>query len=175
MSDRVPDFVDPLRLAEQGRRIEGRIKLERLSRLGSLLSSQKGEVIIDVEFGVGADGIPALRGTLSAQLEMYCQRCMTPAQFAIEAGINLGIVKNEQEAALLPDEYEPLQVEHEPTHFGDIVEDELILALPIAPMHEKSECAAWEPAEEPAGDEEEKKNPFSVLAELKSASDEESN
>ena len=29
---------------------------------------------------------------------MYCQRCMTPAQFAIEADINLGIVKNEQDA-----------------------------------------------------------------------------
>ena len=72
---------------------------------------------------------------------------------------------------MLPDEYEPLQVEHEPTHFGDIIEDELILALPIAPMHDKSDCAAWEPPEVPVEAEEAKQNPFSVLAKLKSASD----
>ena len=71
----------------------------------------------------------------------------------------------------LSPEYEPLFVEDEPLHLADIVEDELILALPAVAMHPESECTG---AQHPSRDGEEesqpaeaKPNPFAVLAKLK--------
>jgi len=67
----------------------------------------------------------------------------------------------------LSDRYEPLLVTAEPANIADIVSDEVLLALPIVPLHRVSDgCNADLKAYKPPEDEQ-RENPFAVLAGLK--------
>ena len=91
--------------------------------------------------------------------------------FPIDSTVQLAIIESQEEAELLPSEYEPLVIGHEPLYLQDLIEDELLLALPIVPMHPKDQCPAGEQeyqADEPDEQEEAAKdNPFAALADLK--------
>jgi len=170
MSDRLPDFIDPLRLAEQNLTLNGRVDLQRLSRLQESLSSREGEVDIALEFGTDEQGVRFVSGTVDADLQMLCQRCMEPMTQAVHAKIALGLVRGEAEAERLPSGYEPLQLDSDRLYLADLIEDELILALPISPMHEQPACTPWR--QDRSGEEQaEKASPFSILAGLKSRAD----
>jgi uncharacterized protein len=88
----------------------------------------------------------------------------------------LSPVSGPVEAEGLPDEYDPLMLEDALLHPMDLIEDELILAIPPAPRHPESECAVklqdyqQEPRAETPADTTD--NPFAVLASLKRDSDE---
>ena len=77
----------------------------------------------------------------------------------------LGLITSEAQENALPEQMEPLLVpESGEMPAIDLVEDELILAVPVVPINPDSELPSQEWHEEP---EEEKQNPFGVLAQLK--------
>jgi uncharacterized protein len=91
----------------------------------------------------------------------------------LEGENTLAIVWTDEQAAQLPRHLEPLIVNEEAYSLWDVVEDELILALPPFSYHPLEECKQIQiesdfstslPDQE-AG--EEKPNPFDVLAQLK--------
>jgi uncharacterized protein len=79
-------------------------------------------------------------GQIRATLEVVCQRCLEPMPVEVKSEVRLGIVRRESEAVALPPEYEPLQVDGERISLLSVVEDELILALPVAPLHPPGRC-----------------------------------
>jgi DUF177 domain-containing protein len=169
MSDRLPEAIDPIRLADQQKLLKGRIPLSRMRRLGPSLAVADGWVEVDLGFGVDDLGIRYLGGRISAELQLVCQRCMEPMALPVAAAPSLGLVRSDAEAERLPSYYEPLVVGSEPMLLSTLVEDELILALPIVPVHPADLCPARSstaakddtaPAPESAG-------PFAVLAALK--------
>ena len=77
----------------------------------------------------------------------------------------LGLITSEAQEAALPEQMEPLLVpESGEMPAIDLVEDELILAVPVVPINPDSELPSQEWHEE---EEEEKQNPFGVLSQLK--------
>jgi uncharacterized protein len=172
---RVPDYLDPWRAAEQGRRLEGTIALAELPRVLDLLVNPEGGVRFELEFFRDDKRRSCVRGRVTATLELRCQRCLGPLAFQVGATLLLGLVQGFDEAERLPEEYDPLIVEGDRVRPVELVEDELILALPQVPMHAPHEAcadgamrqaltaapAAGEPGEEEAD------NPFQVLAQLK--------
>ena len=66
MSARLPERVDPLRLAELGRTFHGRLPLARLVRLGQSLCDQAGEVEVELAFGRDEQGRLTLSGRIDA-------------------------------------------------------------------------------------------------------------
>lgn len=195
MSRRLPEFIEPLRLVEKRQALQGDIALSQMKRLVSLLSDSAdederangsgdsdGDVRVDLQFGVDDSGQANIRGMLTARLQLNCQRCMQPMKFDVEAHVSLAIVHNDSQAKNLPDRYEPLllrkdDVSTDKVSLTELVEDELLLALPAIAMHKIEEC--------PAGDEllsrhndgsvdetvevakSIKPNPFAVLEQLK--------
>ncbi len=170
MSRRIPEHIDPFRLAEADRQIAGRLPLEQMQRLAPSLLSSEGVVEVDLMFQVDDIGVPCIRGELHATLQVICQRCMEPMKLAIDASVSLGLLKREDRGEELPGEYEPLVIDEHPASLSDIIEDELILALPVVPMHELTECPAAEyvAAGTEATEETVTENPFAVLTQLKS-------
>lgn len=182
-SDRLPDFIDPVRLAEQQRELRGQIPLSRMHRLASSLAGAEGLVDVGLRFGIDALGVRFMTGRIHAELVVTCQRCMEAMAGPVEAEISLGLVRSDSEAERLPENYEPLLVGAEPMPLSAIIEDELILALPIVSMHApeqcpastRPECAADDvPAEgaDPEADQAadraaDRANPFAVLRALK--------
>lgn len=167
---RLPHQIDPFRLAEAGTQLSGHLPLRQFSRLRELLADDSGEIAVKLDFEVDELGVPIVLGKVSARLSLTCQRCLGAFAYPVDAQIALAWIKTAQEADKLPLRYEPYLVEETPLQLNDVIEDELLLALPQIPMHELAECPAsklLKQSDKRTGEPEQKANPFSVLAKLK--------
>lgn len=168
-SERLPVHIDPIRMAETRRLLEGRIALAEMARLSGSLLDSEGEVTVSLEFGVDSEGMRFMRGRIQAEVSLECQRCLETMRYPVDSEFSLALVRSTAEAEALPSHYEPLLVEGEPLFLRDIIEDELLLALPIVPMHAPEECSVGSSADEARKDTgaTKKESPFAVLADLK--------
>ena len=174
MLKRVPQFIDPHRLADTGERIAGQTDLVPMSRLAPMLYSTDTVAEVDLGFGVDEQGIRCVRGRVSASLSMICQRCLEPMQIPIAAQVSLGIVSSEAEASRLPEGYEPLIAAADPMPLASLIEDELILALPAIARHPASDCKAKPAAHNEVAEDAQDNaggatGPFAVLARLRTS------
>ena len=170
--ERLPLQIDPFRLAEARRVLEGRIALRHMKRLASALSNTEGEIEVSLEFGIDNMGVPFVSGALQANLSLICQRCLEEMNMPVETELALGFVRSSVEAEAMIGPYEPYIVESVPVDLMDIIEDEILLSLPQIPMHPFEECPARELYEQAAeqGEQENevsRESPFHVLAGLK--------
>ncbi len=145
MSGRLPVELDPLNLADRGRLLEGSIPVAAFRRLGTWLHADSGTIEAILRFERDPGGRRVLRGSMRGELELLCQRCLRPFALPIDREFRLVLVESAAEADLLPDELEPLVVDQRRgMHTVDLLEDELILALPLVPRcgHGGHECEA---------------------------------
>lgn len=135
MVSRLPDSVLPARLADRGVELAGEIPLRGMRRLGASVLSTEGAVAIKLAFSRDEKGLRYVSGTVAARLSLRCQRCLEPMEVPIVGRVALGVVESEVEGNRLPPELEPLLVGPDPLSLVELVEDELILALPLVPLH----------------------------------------
>jgi len=172
-NERLPVHIDPIRMAETRRLLQGSIALAEMARLAESLQDTDGEVAVSLEFGIDNEGIRFMRGHIEAEVGLECQRCLETMRYPIDSEFSLAMVRNAGEAETLPSHYEPLLVGGEPLFLRDIIEDELLLALPIVAMHPPEECSVRISSDRQAGKTNTdtgataKENPFAVLADLK--------
>ena len=167
MSRDNPDVVDLWRLAEQRRGFSGTWPLARCSRLKTSLHSAEGEVAFDIDLGTDDLGVRFADIGVAAKLILLCQRSLEPFSFQVERKTRLGLIAREEDESALPAGYEPYIVPAEPLELVDLVEDELILALPIVPLAPDAPLdASFGPVEIDPG-QAEQSGPFAVLAGLK--------
>ena len=171
MSQRIPDLLDPWRFADQGKEVDGRIPLESMPRLSACLLDVSGQAGFNLRFERDAQRRATLKGKIWADLILECQRCLEAVTLPVSTQVAIAFVEGQDQAAQLPESLDPCLVTEGQVHFRDLIEDELLLALPQVAMHDDSECpvpligtADEKPAEQ---DEQLEKNPFAVLAELK--------
>jgi len=171
MSNRLPDIIKPLHLADTRQTLSGYFPLEKMSRLVPSLSAPRGIVEIELEFGIDAQKIRHAKGHIQATLNLVCQRCFHSMPFPVNAEINLGMVTTMEEVDLLPESYEPLMVKEPVISLLEMIEDELMLVLPLVIRHKESVCHVEQDfSTEPEQDRHvpnEPKNPFAVLEQLK--------
>jgi len=162
-------------MAETQRILTGKIPLTTMKRLSSLLTDNAADVVIDLVFGVDESGQANITGKVEAQVFMLCQRCMQPMELQLSADVSLAIVSSDYPTEQLPSYYEPLVVEDETVPLSELVEDELLLALPSVPLHDPEECQVQETFTTNQGRNkfaaveapESKPNPFAVLEQLR--------
>lgn len=168
----LPHQIDPIRLADAGRIMEGGLAVSRFGRLQPLLEDDSGEVDYRLEFGKDEDGHRVVAMQLDAELRLRCQRCLEALDFPVHHKTVLGFFQSEMEYERHGDRYEPIMVDEGLLNPVDIIEDELLLCLPQVPMHPIDECSGRETidklAEETEATEQKGKNPFAVLEKLKS-------
>lgn len=166
MLEALPDRIDPLRLARGRKRLCGQVPLARMPRLCTSLQRIDGHVDVDLQFDRDAERLARMTGTAQALLVFSCQRCLEPVALEVCAEVNVVL--------LAPGERVVLQARQESTEvvggsmpLTEMVEDELILSLPITPMHEESECRAVRTRQESPRVRQEEDNPFAVLSSFK--------
>ncbi|HFD12343.1 MAG TPA: metal-binding protein [Crenotrichaceae bacterium] len=166
MSSRLPVEIDPENLVEKKSELSGHLPLSGFVRLSEALIVDEGEVDIIVSFRKDGD-IKVVSGHVNAALFVQCQCCLKPVCIQVDRDFLLAIVRSNEQAKRLPDIYDPLLLEKERVVFSDLVEDELILAIPDIPRHE--DC---QPEQLTFGDvapeQQAEPNPFAKLAKLKS-------
>ncbi len=170
LTTRLPDKVEPYRLAARAERLAGLMSLDRFERLTEQVGAQSGDCQVWLEFAIDAQGRREIRGRLEAELQLPCRRCLEPMAQSVASDFLLGMVTSDTLAADLPGTHEPVLVENEQLNLLEVVEDELILSLPQVVYHDEAHCRvsrdqlssgeAPEPSE-PAV------NPFEVLRHLK--------
>jgi uncharacterized protein len=117
------------------------LPLSRLRRLADRLANAEGEVACRLLFARDGDGKGVIHGEIRATLQLVCQRCMSPVAWSIDEAFTLVPVQSIEEANLLPDHYEPLLLGEAMVRPAEILEDELLLALPQIAMHGTGDCA----------------------------------
>ncbi|HBK46066.1 MAG TPA: hypothetical protein DDZ67_06440 [Xanthomonadaceae bacterium] len=167
MSANVPELLDAWRMVAARRRFDGRIPLASMDRLRGSLLDTDGECSYSLEFGrddVLQVAYVELR--IDAQLPMECQRSLQRFLLPVNLVQRLGLIRNEAEEAALPPDYEALLVpEDGMLRAADLVEDELVLAVPVVPVAPGSEMVE---SDWPATEQElSKASPFAALAALK--------
>jgi uncharacterized protein len=179
-STRAPDSrrLDVAALAATGAEIAGEWPQEGFARLAlsTLPSGPDGLAPAPVSFHVAAErapleggGVyPALRIDVSTQVRLECQRCLQPMLQPLRVDRRFFFVPGEDAAAALDAETDDDVLELTPAlDLHALVEDELLLALPIVPRHE----ACPEPMSLSFGEEDAasaaEDHPFAALAALK--------
>lgn len=170
MLEQLPELIEPLALVDKRRQIKGSLPLSRMPRLQDLLMSMEGEARIELRFEKEGR-IAAVLGFVEADLQLQCQCCLGSLSWPVHSVVSLGIVKSIDEADLLPEQYEPLLLEEDSLLLADIIQEELLLAIPPIPQHEH--CEGLKPltadGEQPAAAVR-RENPFAVLSGLKKMS-----
>lgn len=165
MSQRSVIF-DPFKFAAEGRQVSGRVAVGDLARLSDVLFDAEGEVSYQVIGDQALDGPSMLRIEAHGVLHLCCQRCLGALSWPVSISPVLQLVRP---GAPIPDDeleedgYDAVEASAEMDVLA-LVEDELLLALPVAPRHDV--CEAPRPL---GGDQ--KKSPFAVLAGLNKRSD----
>jgi uncharacterized protein len=152
------------------RSFQGSLPIAAMPRLCEALADDAGSAQYQLDFGRDEFGTAYVDVRVQAPLWVICQRSLDPFIMPITVESRLGLIRFEREEAGLPAGCEPLLIaEDDKLKPIDVIEDELLLALPLIPVNPDSalpEETTRPPVEEVSADER-PDNPFAVLRELK--------
>jgi uncharacterized protein len=137
----LPQYVDPLRLAQQEESIAGRLPVSAMPRLKEVLRDDSGTAEFRLKFRRDEQGLIRVLGEFSTSLRAVCQRCLEPLELPLAGTINVTPVSTETGTERVPAGAEPLFLSEGRIHLISFIEDEILLALPIAPVHGSGQCA----------------------------------
>ncbi|WP_171909780.1 YceD family protein [Aquisalimonas asiatica] len=163
--------MDVALFSKQGREVRASMAIGDMPRLAGLLADGSGTASLDLRFEQDVGRRPVVNGSISATVSVICQRCLEPMALVLQPRVTVAMIRREDEADTLPEEYDPLLCPDGEVVLGEFVQDELILALPVIPRHENDVSCRPLTGDAPGGDgvapEEVKDNPFAVLSALK--------
>jgi len=173
MVTRVPKQLD-LAKAITGYAWEGELPLRDFPRLLELLETPEpeGSVAFRVEFSDSRLLPGEARIQARAVLPLQCQRSLQGFDFPVDLDRQVGFVTATDQLDRLSPDMEPSWLTEGQVNLRDLIEDELILAIPEIPLSSDGEVPAeylaeTAPEPEPEAEESPKVNPFAVLEKLK--------
>ncbi|MGI9212523.1 MAG: YceD family protein, partial [Methylococcaceae bacterium] len=135
MTGTLPELIDPLEFVDKRKRIHGELSLSRMARLEGMILNPEDKVRLDLSF-MREDRYSVISGHIEATLILECQCCLEPMDWPVACELRLGIVSSVDESARLPDSLEPFLLTGDPlVSVSDLIEDELLLAIPPVPQH----------------------------------------
>ncbi|MFV1996413.1 MAG: DUF177 domain-containing protein [Acidiferrobacterales bacterium] len=169
----MPSSIDPIQLADQNTHLSGVIPLRRMKRLLAYCRSDKGDVSIELAFSYDRGReVRALRGEVATEITATCERCLEPVTLTLKNRVDLLLLTPGQGNL---EEQDEVLIVTEPVSLAELVENELILGMPMVPKHALDQCMAakvtgnsgiqsgtLEPAQDSG-----KESPFAGLAKLK--------
>lgn len=158
-------LINSAEFAREAQHLEGQITLQQLARLHDQLASTDGTVHYVLQGGLTERREPRIECTITSSVQLVCQRCLSALAHQMTAHSQLILVNSEAQLPALEEE-DPsadYMVANPAFDVIALVEDEILLALPIAPMHEQGHCVD-RPSDAPSSGA---SSPFAALAKLK--------
>ena len=134
-------FIDSLDFARHGRELQGTVALAQMPRLQDLLTSLDGELSYTMRGSQDISGKPQLDLALDGQCQLRCQRCLDNFTHTLHLDTRLLLVRGaevDMESSMEDDPDRILASDH--LDVLELLEDEILLSLPIAPKHLPGEC-----------------------------------
>ena len=165
MSPDLPQRIEPARLADAESHLQGKLNTDAMQRLKDLILDPSGPVELDLAFGRDERGVIRITGDYRVNVSLRCQRCLELMEMTLSNPFNIGLVPPDGSGDRISGEFEPIIMEGSAIELLTLVEDELLLALPMSAVHALEDCPAAEDVRERAP---KKPNPFEVLKKIKS-------
>jgi uncharacterized protein len=136
--------IDGFEFASAGATQQGTWPLRDFPRLRDMLAADEGEVAYEVDGVHDARGRPGLRVRAQGTLQLRCQRCLEGLPFEVSVDEVLILAGSQAEIDALPADVNEADrvVATKEMPVRELIEDELILALPYAPRHQGCSTAA---------------------------------
>lgn len=136
----LPQRIRAENAVRRRQRIEGRLGLEQLERLRELAAGETGQLAARLDASADADGSWHVRGTLEGRLELVCERCAATYDWSFDIDVDWRLVESEAEEQRLLAECEPVLIEDDWLPVRQLIEDEVLLAVPVMPVCERNTC-----------------------------------
>jgi uncharacterized protein len=126
-------------LADREVTLTGELDFRLLTRLKGLLHSDVGSVRATLFFRQRRDGWLAVELDYQAALQLVCQRCLEPFLHELADRVNVVVADAASLPATTPEGFEPFELEEGRLQPAQLIEDELIVAIPLVPKHARVE------------------------------------
>lgn len=131
--------IDAFGFCKRGERLAGNTAVAKLERLAKESIDQAGTLDWSLIGGFDRQGHARLKLEVRGDVQLLCQRCLTPFSFELDSDAILILAPDEKSAdeidALLDDESIEVIVGSAAMNVLEMVEDEALLALPLSPRH----------------------------------------
>lgn len=179
LTSQLPTHIEPFKWAEQAFKWSGDVPLSRFVRIASETCAPIDQNMVHVDVRLYMDEyqrVAWLDASLNAIVPLTCQRCLEQVDTPLATEIHLALLKYEKQAERLDEDADFFVLSEEQAVLGtpdapvidlvELLEDELLLTMPISPRHESCENAHQSMVEDEP-EAEKRDNPFDVLANLK--------
>lgn len=130
-------------LAARRATLDRSIDVSSLTRLAALGEPQEGggdipgsgRLEVRFVFQPGPESFPQVHVTVTGAVRLRCQRCLKPLLWPVTVDETLTIVGSDEEASRLEDPFATVVLEADALVLPDLVEDEVLASLPLAPRH----------------------------------------
>lgn len=162
---KLPVTVNPRVMAEHNACLKGTICLSDLPGIADIISSKEGTAFLQLDFCFDEQRRIVMKGCIKAELLLTCQRCLESLTHCVNDAFVLSPVSTDEQARALPAVYDPWIVQDDKIKLIDLIDEELLLSLPVAPRHPAEACSLHVQTEINERDTEQSQlNPFAILA-----------
>jgi uncharacterized protein len=117
----------------------GEIELGKLQRLAALLHDDGGSVRASLRFQQRGDGWLAVRLEYETTVRLMCQRCLEPYSERVAGQVELALAESGSMPSAVPEGFEPVELDRGRLLPAELIEDELIVSIPLVPKHARVE------------------------------------
>ena len=114
-----------------------------MPRLAELLypdAASDGRLLeLRVDFLGGMQGFPEISGHIGGKLDIRCQRCLGSMEWQVDIDFHLVVIESEDDFDQVAEPFDTLVADEHGICLKEVVEDEVLASLPLAPMHASGE------------------------------------
>ena len=174
VSTSMPEHISLDKWADTGFEWSGEVDPNSFERLATTLSAEHDQSNTQLNAELyRRNNVLHLAFTLTGDVWLTCQRCLQPIAIDLSDDYDIALLENDSQVRLVNEEQDYLLLDEIVTEqsperllpFKKLVEDEILLKIPMAPKHDDCEMSVEQFGEIP--EEEENENPFAALASLK--------
>ena len=135
------EIVDAMVLAARHAKLSQRFPVAELPRWADSVVKPQAEADLQAHFH-WLDGRCGIKGQVTATLRATCQRCLQPIDLDVADEFHVVLVKTEEEMSQLPDAQDSMIADAAHLDLAWLTEEQLLLAMPLVPLHEDGHCGA---------------------------------
>lgn len=134
--------IDSLEFARAEQQLRGSVDVAALKRLEDVLYDSRGRLDYALQGSFDERNRPQIEVSVQGSLHLQCQRCLGLLEYEVGvSSVLLVLAREEQADETLEDPDAPDAIEPDPAlAVVDLVEEEVLLSLPLAPRHEDGAC-----------------------------------
>ena len=132
-----PKTIKLFNFAKKEVNLYGEYKISGVPRVSDIVRNTEDNLEVNLSFHLENGKTPCVKGIINSKIVLDCQRCLNALDLDLKVLFNLAFVRYESQAEGLDKDYEVYVLgENEEIDTLDLISDEILLSLPMAPSHE---------------------------------------